>query len=55
MIMETLNIKGFIKMSLLEVNGFTFMRMEISGFNQNTRMELRRVSGPQIIKVEENG
>ena len=30
-------------MVLLAVNGFTFMGMEISGLNQNTKMELRRV------------
>jgi len=55
MIMEALNIKGFIKMALLVVNGFTFMIMEMSGSNQNTKMELRQVSGPHIMKVEEYG
>ena len=42
-------------MSLLLVNDFTFMRMEISGLNQNMKMELRRVPGPHIMKVEEYG
>ena len=37
------------------VNVFTFMIMEISGSNQNRKMELRRVLGPHILKVEENG
>ena len=42
-------------MALLMVNGFTFMIMEIFGLNQNTKMELRQVSGPHIMKVEEYG
>ena len=31
------------------------MRMEISGLNQNRKMELRRVPGSRIMKVEEYG
>ena len=42
-------------MALLVGNGFTFMRMEISGLNQNRKMELRRVPGSRIMKVEEYG
>ena len=55
MIMEALNIKGFIKMALLMVNGFTFMIMEIFGLWEITIMVSKQVYGPPIIEIDKNG